>query len=147
MRSLLVVPLLLALAACGSDDPAPAGPPSAGSTSATPGTPETEIDLAPTRACELVRDGIDAFNVGDLNGTVDLFEQAVPEAERLVEDSPSDLTRELLDAVRYYADLPAADYVEANVSDPEFLRYKDFTLTECAYGGPPVESADPGIPA
>jgi len=94
-----------------------------------------------------VRDGIDAFNVGDLEGTIELFEEAVPLAEDLAREQPSDGTETLLDAVRYYAEIPAEDYVEESTSSPDFLRFKEFTLTECAYAGPPDEATDPAIPA
>lgn len=106
-----------------------------------------EIDLAATDVCGLVRDGIDAFNIGDLEGTIERFEEAIPLAEDLAEEQPSEQTETLLDAVRYYADIPARDYVEESQTSAEFLEFKDFTLTECAYGGPPADATDPAIPA
>lgn len=156
--------LLLALVACGGgDDGSAAEAPSEASTSAAspdesdvPDAPsETdgtepgaeEVDLASTEVCERVREGIDAFNLGDLDGTIGLFTDAVPLAEALADDEPSDDTALLLRAVRYYAELPAADYVEASQTAPEFLRYKEFTLTRCAYQGPPGEATDPAVPA
>lgn len=152
VKALVALVLLAGLAstACsgGSDeggaDPAPSTP-SVPESSASGGGPE--IDLAATDVCGLVRDGIDAFNVGDLEGTIERFEEAVPLAEDLAEEQPSEQTETLLDAVRYYADIPAKDYVEESQTSAEFLEFKDFTLTECAYGGPPADATDPAIPA
>lgn len=127
------------------DDPAPSTPSAPGTSSTGPDGPE--IDLAATEVCGLVRDGIDAFNLGDLEGTIDMFEEAIPLAEDLAEDKPSEQTRTLLDAVRYYAGIPAKDYVEESQTSGEFLEFKEFTLTECAYVGPPSDATDPAIPA
>ena len=147
MKALAAVVLVATLTACsGSDDDGPtaAPDPTGSASSAAPGP---EVDLASTDVCDLVRQGIDAFNVGDLDGTIDLFEEAEPLAEDLAADEPSDDTETLLDAVRYYAELPADEYAEANESSPEFLRFKDFTLVECAYGAGPGVPTDTGVPA
>lgn len=153
MKALAAVVLVATLAACGGTgdgdgdlggSPRRLDVPTPPSSSAAPG-PAT--DLASTEVCDLVRQGIDAFNVGDLDGTIERFEAAEPLAEELAEDQPSDDTATLLDAVRYYAELPADEYAEANESSPEFLRFKDFTLTECAYTGAPGEPSDTGVPA
>lgn len=149
MKALAAVVLVATLAACsgtddaGDDGPTAAPDPTRSSSSAAPGP---EVDLASTEVCDLVRQGIDAFNTGDLDATIERFEQAEPLAEELAADEPSDDTETLLDAVRYYADLPADEYAEANESSPEFLRFKDFTLTECDYGAGP-EPTETGIPA
>lgn len=160
MKAVAALVLLLALTACsGSDDgsgddatDAPAAAPR--SSPPAPSAPDPSapadpgLDLATTDVCDLVREGIDQFNLGDLEATIAAFEDAIAPAEQLAEDQPSADTRTLLDAVRYYAALPADEYAEANRSSPEFLRFKDFTLTECAYTGPPGgATADPGIPA
>ncbi len=159
MKAVAALALLLALTACsGSDDtraddgdePAAAPPSSAPAPFVPdPSAPDdTGLDLATTDVCDLVREGIDQFNLGDLEATIEAFEDAIAPAEQLADDQPSDRTRTLLDAVRYYAALPADDYLEASQSSPEFLRFKDFTLTECAYTGPPGgATADPAIPA
>ncbi len=157
--------VVLALTGCaGADDegerataggPSSAAPSAPSSPSAPPSgtgvpSPPPGTDLAGSETCNLVRRGIDAFNLGDLDATVETFADAVAVAEDLAEDEPSDATRYLLEAVRYYAALPAEDYQDANASDPEFARYKDFTLRECAYDVPPGGPATPedtGIPA
>ncbi|WP_148615386.1 hypothetical protein [Nocardioides rubriscoriae] len=158
MKALATVVLLLGLTACsGSGDDQASGAP-AGPASTTPSSPSAPLapppqgpggpDLADTEVCDLVRQGIDQFNLGDLDATIARFEDAVPLAEQLAEDQPSAKTETLLDAVRYYAGLPAEDYQEANVSSPEFAEFKDFTLTECAYTGLPAgQTTDPAIPA
>lgn len=145
MHRLAVVPLLLVLAcgACGGEDP-PSGSPSE-DPPAEPG-PGTESAAATTPACEAVRAGIDAFNAGDYDETVDLFTEAVPLAEEQLDGSPQ--AEQLLEAVEWYAALPAEDYPEAAATSPEFQRYKDITLTQCdpaPDGGapsspPPVEA-------
>ncbi|MEO9322497.1 hypothetical protein ABFT23_03350 [Nocardioides sp. C4-1] len=143
MRILAPLALVLVLSACGgTDDDGGDGDGPSSSPSET-----SDVVLAETEVCDLVRQGIDAFNLGDLDGTVERFETAVPEAEALADDQPSSDTEALLDAVRYYAELPVEDYLEASVSSPEFLRFKDFTLTECAYAAPPVGSSEPALPA
>ena len=55
----------------------------------------------------------------------------------LADAQPSDDTETLLDAVRYYAGLPAEEYVEATVSSPDFLRSRT-SPSECAYRPPPA---------
>lgn len=90
-----------------------------------------------TRACDEVVAGIDAFNVGDLDETVRHFELAVPLAEAEAAADDSEAAAALLDAVRYYAELPAEDYPEAASSSPEFARNKAITLGLCEYDGPP----------
>ncbi|MDO9456265.1 hypothetical protein [Nocardioides sp.] len=153
MKGLVALVLLLGLAACSGSDSD--GPGDDTASDARPFSPaptdkggETDaVDLAGTDVCGLVREGVDAFNVGDLEGTIAKFEEALPLAEDLADDKPSDETRVLLDAIRYYAELPAEDYVEANQSAPDFQRFKAFTLTACAYEGPPAGATDPAIPA
>lgn len=145
----LVLLVALALTACSNGDEAtdpnrerPLVPSASASLSGG-----SDADLASTDVCGLVRDGIDAFNVGNLEKTIATFEDAIPLAEDLARDQPSQDTKTLLDAVRYYAGIPAKDYVGESQSSTEFLRFKDFTLDRCAYGGPPLEATDPAIPA
>ena len=157
MKALGALALLLALVACGGDadggtdggsgDDASDPPASTGTPDTTDEPGRGEVDLASTEVCDVVRQGIDAFNLGDLDGTIERFEAAVPLAESLADDEPSDDTDLLLRAVRYYAGLAADDYVEASQTSPEFLLYKEFTLTRCAYEGPPTEATDPAVPA
>lgn len=162
MKALASVLVLLGLIGCSSggdperaSEPSAAAPSSPSSAPADPPDPSSPPappvgptgDLATTEVCDLVRQGIDAFNVGDLDGTVERFEEAVPLAEDLAREQPSDGTETLLDAVRYYAEIPVEDYVEESESSPEFLRFKEFTLVECAYAGPPDEATDPAVPA
>lgn len=92
-------------------------------------------------ACEEVRAGIDAFNVGDFDKTVEHFEAALPLAEE--QDDGSELASQLIEAVRYYAELEAELYPEASRSSPEFARSKAITLSQCMLGEDTPES--PGV--
>jgi hypothetical protein len=106
--------------------------------SATPTEDATTVVDSP--ACEEVRAGIDAFNLGDFEETVEHFELAVPLAEE--QDDGSETAGDLVDAVHYYADLAPADYPQAARSSQEFLKYKNITLGQCRPVGD--ESDDPG---
>lgn len=157
VRTFVALLLAVALTGCSTNDDrdrdaAPADTPStpeAPETPETPGTPKTPkpvVDLSRTEVCALVRAGVDAFNLGDIEGTLAEFEKAVPLAEQLAEDEPSTDADILLEAVRYYAAIPADEYVEASQTSEEFLRYKEFTLGECQAGGPTAPE-DTGVPA
>jgi hypothetical protein len=89
--------------------------------------------VADSEACEEVRTGIDAFNEGDFEETVEHFRSAVPLAED--RDDGSQAAGDLVDAVHYYADLAPADYSEAARSSSEFLKYKNITLGQCMPAG------------
>ena len=109
---------------------------------ATPSeTPSDDAgNVADSEACDEVRAGIDAFNQGDFEGTVEHFEAAVPLAE--ARDDGSQAAGDLVDAVHYYADLAPEDYSEAAASSPDFLKYKNITLGQCR----PVGSDDAESP-
>jgi hypothetical protein len=92
-------------------------------------TPQPDVPVVDSAACEQVRTGIDAFNLGDYDGTVEHFEAAVPLAEE--QDDGSTKASQLIEAVRYYAALDAEAYPEAARSSPEFARYKAITLGQC----------------
>lgn len=91
--------------------------------------PEPDVPVVDSEACEKVRTGIEAFNLGDYDGTVEHFEAAVPLAEE--QDDGSTKAGQLVEAVRYYAALDAEAYQEAARSSPEFARYKAITLGQC----------------
>jgi len=101
---------------------------------------------AGTTACDEVVRGIDAFNDGQLEETVRHFELAEPLAASEADAADSRAADDLLEAVRYYADLPPEDYLEAAASSPEFARYKAITLGLCA-PGPPGDSVSESPPA
>ena len=94
-----------------------------------PKEPEEDVPVVDSEACEEVRTGIDAFNEGDFEATVEHFTAAVPLAED--RDDGSQAAGDLVDAVHYYADLAPADYSEAARSSSEFLKYKNITLGQC----------------
>jgi hypothetical protein len=106
-----------------------AGGPSASEPGASQTTAPPDVPVVDSAACEEVRTGIEAFNLGDYDGTVEHFEAAVPLAEE--QDDGSTTASELIEAVRYYATLDADAYPEAARSSPEFARYKAITLGQC----------------
>ena len=127
--------LVALLSGCTGSD----GPRTSGETpSATPSDGGAAVVDSP--ACDEVRAGIDAFNEGDFEGTVEHFEAALPLAK--AQDDGSETAADLVDAVQYYAELAPADYPEAARSSQEFLEYKNITLGQCRPAGD--ESDDPG---
>ena len=157
MRYLPVVPALLLLAlvaGCGGGEPvtdagrAPSASPSAGSSpdapsASSPSASPTYTDPSGSPACAEVRDGIDAFNAGDLVGTVDHFEEAVPLAKDQLDGSQE--ADDLLEAVEWYAALPPEDYPGASRSSAEFAKYQVITLGQCGPVSEPSGSpSDPG---
>lgn len=93
-------------------------------------------------ACDLVVAGIEAFNRGELEETVARFEEAVPLAEAEDQAAGTQASADLLEAVEYYAELPADEYLAASAGSPDFARYKAITLGLCGSGEPQV----PGQP-
>ncbi|WP_297740174.1 hypothetical protein [Nocardioides sp.] len=78
------------------------------------------------------RAGIDAFNAAEYGETVEHFQAALPPAEEQ-DDGPVPVS-ELIEAVRYYAELDAKLYPEAARSSPEFAKYQAITLGQCVAG-------------
>ena len=115
-----------------------AGEPSRSEPGAGQAPPAPDVPVVDSQACEEVRTGIEAFNVGDYDGTVEHFEDAVPLAE--AQDDGSTAARQLVEAVSYYATLDAEAYPEAARSSPEFAKYKAITLGQCM----PVDREAPG---
>ncbi|GAB3991441.1 hypothetical protein GCM10028771_11290 [Nocardioides marmoraquaticus] len=144
--------MLLALAGCGgttppaAEDRSPTSSPTAEAAPSPPAIPDE--DPLP---CAKVRAGIDAFNEGAPELTVRFFRQAVPEAERYAADEPSRTADLLLEAVRYYAELPADDYAGAITGSSEFKRHQVVTLAVCRYGeegsSPAPDESDDVVPA
>lgn len=146
---------VMSLSACTTTDQAgPSVPSTRPSTepSTTPTEPsDSPFSLAPggpevaaSAGCAEVRAGIDAFNNGDFEETVERFEAAVPLVED--QDNGSPAYDQLIEAVRWYADLPAHDYPEAAQSSADFQKYKAITLGQCV-AGPGAESSQPGVEA
>ncbi len=94
-------------------------------------TPGSGSGTASSPACVEVRAGIRAFNAGDFAETVAHFEVALPLARAQARTEGSAQAEDLLEAVRYYAELAPEDYPEAARSSPEFVRYKAITLGQC----------------
>ncbi len=99
-----------------------------GGTAARSG-PALAAAASTSAACAEVRAGIAAFNQGDYEETVTRFVEAVPLAEERLDGS--DEAADLLEAVRWYAELEPEDYPEAAISSPEFAAYKAITLGQC----------------
>lgn len=125
MRSLVVAVATTAVVVlaggCTGPSPTDDAPPSRS-------TPD-DVPVVDSRACDEVRAGIDAFNDGDFAGTVEHFEDALPLAEE--QDDGSARAGQLVDAVRYYAELEPGRYPEAARSSPDFARNKAITLGQC----------------
>ena len=128
MRFLVTVVALLALVACGADEPdEPQPAPPSG---------------AEQKTCALVRAGIDAFNEQDYDATVEHFVKVEVFAKVYSKEARSAKATALLQAVDYYAHLPASKYPEAARSSPDFAKYKAITLGQCV-----EEAEDDGVDA
>lgn len=114
--------------ASSTDDSTPSDP----ETPATPSPRSGDTAVVDSEACEEVRAGIDAFNLGEFDETIEHFQVALPLAEE--QDDGSVSAGELIEAVRYYAELDAELYPDAARSSPEFARYKAITLGQCVAG-------------
>ena len=122
----------------GSDDPQGTGiiddsTPLDPETPAAPSPRSGDADVVDSEACDEVRAGIDAFNVGEFDETVKRFRAALPLAEE--QDDGSVEASQLIEAVRYYAELDAERYPNAARSSPEFAKYKAITLGQCVVAG------------
>lgn len=106
--------------------------PSEPETTATPPPRPDGVPVAESEACSEVRAGIDAFNAGAFDETVTHFEAALPLAQE--QDDGSAPASQLIEAVRYYAELDAELYPEAARTSPEFAKYKTITLGQCVAG-------------
>jgi hypothetical protein len=149
MRLILAFVLALGLSACGMrDDPPRTATPKAPSSSPSEPAPD-QGDPSATKVCAEVRAGVDAFNTGDFQGTVDHFRRAVPLAEQQARTDSTDEADALLEAVRYYADLAPGDYPSSAASSSEFAKYKLITLSLCVSPETPLEipTESPGVTA
>ena len=113
-------------------------------TPATPSPRSEDAEVVDSEACAEVRAGIDAFNEGEYDQTVVHFEAALPLAEE--QDDGSVPASELIEAVRYYAELDPELYPEAARSSSEFAKYKAITLGQCVAGAEEA-SEPPGVEA
>jgi hypothetical protein len=137
----VVVAALAAGCTAGSEPATSDTRPSPTSTPDVPDVPEeSDVPVVDSEACEEVRTGIDAFNAGDYDGTVEHFEAALPLAQE--RDDGSTMASDLIEAVRYYAALAPEVYPKASLSSPEFAKYKAITLGQCV----PVGSDAPESP-
>jgi len=114
-----VIVLLTGLAGCGSSasDPDPIASLSAKTLGA--------------KTCVEVRAGIDAFNDHEYEATMQHFKKAEVFAKLYYRKAQGAGSASLLQAVDYYAHLPAKAYPRAARSSSEFARFKDITLGQC----------------
>lgn len=97
-------------------------------------------------ACMEVRAGIDAFNLGDYVETIGHFRKAVPLAVDEAKADDSQKAADLVEAVKYYADLDPEGYPEAARSSADFAKYKAITLGQCVpVGEPGAEDSPPPV--
>ena len=142
MRLLLASLLIVGLSACSSDPESPSATPSR-EPSASPST----RDPSPSKACAEVRAGIDAFNTEEYANTVAHFRLALPLAEDQAREKPSEAADDLVEAIRYYAELAPEDYPKSAISSPEFAKYKAITLGQCSPVGEPSVDGPPSVTA
>ena len=100
---------------------------------------------AAAQACDEVRAGIDAFNDGDYPTTVDHFRKAVPLAVAQAKKDDSQKASDLVEAIKYYADLDPQDYPDAARSSADFAKYKAITLGQCVPVGEPSPDEPPTV--
>ena len=119
MRLFVACAALVVLAGCGLGSSQP---------------DQDTIDDAAAETCSEVRSGIDAFNEKNYTSTVDHFRKARPLAKRYADLSDDKKADDLLEAVEYYARLPAEDYQRAFANSRRFFEYKKITLGQCESG-------------
>jgi hypothetical protein len=102
----------------------------------TGGGGSDEAGRAFEQTCSLVRSGVAAFNENRFDLTVDRFRSALEPARAYADASDASSADDLLEAVEYYADLPAADYRRAFETSPDFKRHQATTLGQCGDAQP-----------
>jgi hypothetical protein len=128
MKLFLAGVIVAVLAACGS------------SGSDSDPTAKLSAKALGAKTCEEVRTGIDAFNNQEYASTVAHFKKAEVFAKLYYKKAQGAGSSSLLQAVDYYAHLPAKAYPKAARSSADFARYKAITLGQC-------EPADGPTPA
>lgn len=106
-------------------------------------TPAASASPAAAEACDEVRAGIEAFNLGDYIKTIDHFRKAIPLAVDQAKDDDSQRADDLVEAIKYYADLDPQAYPEAARSSADFAKYKAITLGQCVPVGQPDTDQGP----
>ncbi len=100
------------------------------------GGDDVDPDEVFERTCALVRSGVAAFNEQQYDTTVDAFRDALEPARELDEVRDDADSAALLEAVEYYAALPAGDYRRAFETSEEFAEHQRTTLGQCGEAGP-----------
>jgi hypothetical protein len=152
MRLILALVLLLGVSACvlGREPSArPTGQPSAGRNAPDLVVPR-QPDASGTGACAEVRAGINEFNRGRYERTIAHFRVALRLAKQQFRTDPTGGAEDLVEAVTYYAELPAKDYPDSARSSTQFAKYKAITLGQCVSQTDPLEDGtteSPGVTA
>ena len=147
LRAITLVALALTFSACGSDTPGAVGESQPLTSDSSPDSDSGGQTDPGRSACDEVVAGINAFNAGDFDETVARFEQAVPLAEAEDAATGTLASADLLEAVRYYAELAPEDYPEASLTSRDFATYKAITLGQCLSGQGPGPDDGGGIQA
>ena len=120
-KSLVGLALLAALAGCGSSgDPKPSDAATAPS--------------AREATCIEVRAGVAAYNAQDLDAVQPHFVRAEVFARKYAKESSSREADDLLDAVKFFADVPPSGYSKDEAALKLFEKYKAITLGDCVNG-------------
>ena len=123
--------LLAVLAGCGSS-----GNPKPSDAATTPSAREA--------TCIEVRAGIAAYNTQDLDAVQPRFVRAQVFAKKYAKESSSRKADELLEAVKFFADVPPSGYSKDAASSKLFEKYKAITLGDCVNGEQGGSTGDPG---
>jgi major membrane immunogen (membrane-anchored lipoprotein) len=125
MKVVVAASLLVALAACGSGS---------SSDSDIPPPKNTEAGTL-AQTCAEVQLGITTFNDEDYLATMEHFKRAEVYAKVHARKWGSPEAASLLQAVDYYAHLPAKVYPSAARSSDDFRRYTVAMLEQCGKDG------------
>ena len=117
-KSLAGLALLAVLAGCGSS-----GDPKPSDAVPTPSAREA--------TCVEVRAGVAAYNAQDLDAVQPHFVRAEVFARKYATESSSREADDLLEAVKFFADVPPSGYSKDAASLKLFEKYKAITLGDC----------------
>lgn len=103
---------------------------------------EVDVRALGERTCALVRSGVAAFNEQDYATTIAKFEAATEPARQYADAADTQRADDLLEAVEYYAALPADEYRGAFETSKEFAKHQATTLGQCGDAQPEDSPAD-----
>lgn len=131
-KPIVALALLVIIAGCGSTNgPGPQGD-------------KTSSSSPREDTCLEVRAGVASYNAQDLEGVQPHFVRAEVPAKRYAKESSSKAADDLLEAVRFFADVPPSDYSKDAASLKLFEKYKAITLGDCVNGDQDNSGDTPG---